>query len=473
MLISEYVGNDAQSLAAEVQAGAITPGELSEVARSVVAKLNGTLNVVLETFEDEPDREGPFRGVPFLVKDLILQRAGGLCEMGSRLSEGFRASVDSELMRRFRVLGLNTIGRTNTPEFGLCCTTEPVLRGPTRNPWNPDHMVGGSSGGSAAAVAAGMVPVAHGNDGAGSLRGPAACCGIFAMKPSRGRITAGPSAGDALFGIVTEGVMSRTVRDSAAFLDRIAGPMPGDPYVIASPAEPYLSSLARDPARLRIAVALEPWSGAPIDGEVIAAVRDVAHLCEDIGHHVDYARPDLDFESYRHANIILSAAAVARMVDDVRTVTGRTPSPETLETATLAMYEYGKTIGAAELLTVPSIFNAVTRSFGGFFQDWDILITPATATPAPAIGTYDQNAAGLTPQSWFDWKGSFVPFLAAFNMTGQPAMSLPLCQSDSGLPIGIQAAADFGREDLLFGLAGQLERARPWAGRVPHLLKAL
>jgi amidase len=468
--LSEYITYDAIDLAQLVSRGEVTASELSAAARSAIEAFNGQLNAIIEIFpEDEPAREGSFRGVPFLIKDSFITRAGGLFEMGSRLVKGHRATGDTELMKRFRALGLNTIGRTNSPEMGFGNTTEPVANGPTRNPWNTGHMAGGSSGGSAAAVVAGIVPAAHGNDGAGSLRGPAACCGAFSIKPTRGRITLGPNAADPLQGMLNEGVITRTVRDNAALLDGVIGGSPGEPFWIPEPSEPYSAAIQRDPRRLRIAVATEGWADEPITEEVKAAVKAAARLCESLGHDVDFARPQLDHASYREANIIVMAANIGKGIDVMSRVMNRTPSADTLETATLAAYELGKSLSAFDLLKVPPIFNTVSRSFGEFFQTWDILLTPATSAPAAPLGTYNQNAKGQTMEKWWDWKGSFVPFLAHFNVTGQPAMSVPLYQSASGLPIGIQAAANHGREDLLLQLAAQLERALPWKDRRPAM----
>ncbi|MDB5581470.1 MAG: Amidase [Bradyrhizobium sp.] len=470
MRFSEYVTFDAVGLAQLVDSGEVTPSELDATARAAIEVFNGRINAVLETFpEGELAAGGTFRGVPFLVKDGVLSRAGGLLELGSKLAQGFRTPIDSELMKRFRKLGLNTIGRTNMPELGFGTTTEPVANGPTRNPWNTQHMTGGSSGGSAAAVAAGIVPAAHGNDGAGSLRGPSACCGVFSIKPTRGRITLGPGASDGLLGMLAEGVITRTVRDTAALLDGVIGGMPGEPYWIPVPDEPYATAIQRDPPKLRIAVVTETWGGTAISAEVLDAVRKTAELCASLGHDVDFARPELDHESYREANLIIMGAAVGRLVEELAAATNRTPSADNLETATLSIYEYGKSLGAFDLMKVPPIFNKVSRSFGAFFEEWDILLTPTTATPPAVLGTYNQNAEGQTAQQFWDWKGAFVPFLAHFNVTGQPAMTVPLYQSADGLPIGIQAAANHGREHVLLQLAAQLERALPWEKRRPAM----
>jgi amidase len=468
MTFEDYQAYDALGLAELIRRKAVSREEIQATALDAIERLNPRVNAVLETFEGEPAAaDGPFAGVPFLVKDLVLHRRDGLLEMGSRLARGLRTPGDTFLMERFRAAGMVTLGRTNTPELGHGCTTEPVANGPTRNPWNPAHMAGGSSGGSAAAVAAGMVPMAHGNDGAGSLRNPAACCGLFTVKPSRGRITLGPDSGDALFGMGCEGVLSHSVRDSATMLDCIAGAAPGDPYVIPTPRHPYAREIERDPSPLRIAVTTDAWSGAPIGEESKAATWNAARLCESLGHHVEEARPDFDYADYRRANIDAWAAGMVTWVDGLAAVNGREPGDDTLEAATLAIYRHGKSLTASQLLAVPAVMNRISRTVGGFFETYDLLLTPVTATPAALLGTYDQNAPGITPEQWFDHKGSFTPFLALFNLTGQPATSVPLYQATNGLPLGVQFAAGFGREDQLFSLAGQLERALPWAARRP------
>ncbi len=472
MELTEYVQYDGLGLADLVRRGEVAGDEPADCARRAIDAVNDRLNAVIGIF-DSPDRDPaagpdvPFAGVPFLIKDLVLHRAGGECEMGSRLARGLVAPHDTVLMERFRAAGLVTMGRTNTPEFGHACTTEPVLHGPTRNPWDTTRMSGGSSGGSAAAVAAGIVPLAHGNDGAGSIRNPAACCGLFGLKPTRGRVSAGPDYGEALLGNACELVLSRTVRDTAAALDAVAGPAPGDPNVAPPPATPYLAAIETPPERLRIAVATEAWSGAPIEAGIAAAVGRAAALCQDLGHDVEDASPRFDYEQFRRASIRAWAIFVAAGVEALVEATGRRPSPDTLEAATFAMYERGRSLSGLDLVAAMADFNAVCRAVGPFFETYDVLLTPVTSRPPQPLGTYDQNRAGITPEGWFDHKGAFTPFLALFNATGQPAMSVPLATGAGGLPVGIQFAGRFGDEATLLALARQLERAAPWAGRHP------
>lgn len=473
MNLDEYRELDAVALASLVHTGEVHPREIVSTAMEAVQRLNPRLNAVLQTFDDEfpvADASGPLYGVPFLIKDLVNHRAGGLLEMGSRLARGFVTPHDTELMRRFRKAGLITIGRTATPEFGHGCTTESVLTGPTRNPWDLSRMAGGSSGGSASAVAAGIVPAAHANDGAGSIRIPSACCGVFGLKPSRGRVSLGPDTGEALFGMGIENVLSRTVRDSAAILDCIEGPAVGDPYEITRPRVPYREAANRSPAALKIAFTTTAWSGAPIDEECVRATRDVAKLCAQLGHAVEEASPSFDYDVFRSACIRGWAVAMVAGIDTLVAVTKRQPSLVYLETATLSAYEFGRRLSVPEVLEVPAMLNRICRSVAPFFESYDMLLTPTTSRPAAPLGTYNQNKPGQTTEQWFDHKGSFAPFLALFNVTGQPAMSVPLSTGATGLPIGAHFAARFGQEGDLLWLAAQLESERPWIGRKPPLV---
>ncbi|HVW70863.1 MAG TPA: amidase [Steroidobacteraceae bacterium] len=468
----DYRKQDATELARLVRNGDVKPRELVDAALEAVEAINPSINAVLETFDDEMTRaspSGPLHGVPFLLKDLVLHRRGGLLEMGSRMARGLVASGDTELMTRFRRAGLIAIGRTTTPELGHGCTTESALSGPTRNPWDRSRMAGGSSGGSAAAVAAGITPLAHANDGAGSIRIPAACCGLFGLKPSRGRVSLGPDSGEALFGMGIENVVSRTVRDSAIILDCIQGPAPGDPYIIERPTAAYAEEVTRDPGKLRVAYTTVAWSGAPIDPECVRATENAAKLCADLGHSVHNASPAFDYALFRQTCIRAWAAGIATWVDALAVATRREPTLDFLETATLSAYELGRRLSAAQLLEVPAALNQICRSVAPFFEDHDVLLTPTTSRPAQPLGTYNQNAPGLTTEDWFDRKGSFAPFLALFNVTGQPAMSVPLAVSSTRLPIGLHFVGRFGAESVLFRLAAQLERARPWAARRPNI----
>jgi len=476
MNLPEYATYDALGLAELVRAKSVTPEELVECALAANARLHPQINAVIATLPDWKsgiDRklaDAPFFGVPFLVKDLFLVMKGVPCDMGSRFVKGaFVPPVDTELMQRFRRAGVVTWGRTNTPELGFAPTTEPLLYGPSRNPWDPTRTPGGSSGGTAAAVAAGIVPMAHGNDGGGSIRIPAAFCGLVGMKPTRGRVSPGPFVGDPLHGMAIEHVLTRTVRDSAAMLDAVEGPSVGDRYVIPRPQRPYLQEVSAAPRRLRIAFSANGGASATVDPECVAAVHAAAKLCASLGHEVEEAFPSFDGQSAWDASVIYWTASMAGMISRLALMLNRKPSPENLETSVWAAYQHGLSLKAIDLERADALTNMVCRAVGQFFTRFDVLVTPVAAIPAPKLGTLDANAEGMTAQRWFETCIAATPFTGLFNMTGQPAISLPLAQSRAGLPIGIQFVGGHGDEATLFNLAGALERAAPWAARKPAL----
>ncbi len=476
MRLDEYQQYDAVGLAGLVQHGELHPAELAAAALQAITTIDPDLNAVIETYPERATRkhtdalpDGPLRGVPFLVKDLGNFEEGKRCDMGSRLGDGFVPDHPTTLMERFQQAGLNSLGRTTTPEFGLNAATESVFTGPTRSPWDSERGVGGSSGGAAAAVASGMVPLAHASDGGGSIRIPASCCGIFGLKPTRGRTPAGPDVAYPIGGLGHNFAVSRSVRDSAALLDAVAGSAPGDPFQIGRPARPYLDEVQRQPEPLRIAYTARPWSADAINPEAVSALEDTAKLCADLGHSVSERMPSFDYDGYMQALTVIWCASLTFRLDAVAAATGRTISPDTVEAATLACYQRGTTLRASEYLTAQSLFNRVSRACGQFFQSVDVLLTPTTAGPAPPIGTLDQNAPGIDADGWFARIFGYAPFTALFNVTGQPAMSVPLAQSADGLPIGMQFVARYGDEATLFRLAAQLEEARPWSARQPHL----
>ena len=345
--------------------------------------------------------------------------------------------------------------------------TETVADGICRNPWDLSRSPGGSSGGAAAAVAAGIVPLAHANDGGGSIRIPAACCGLVGLKPTRGRVPIGPGAAEGLSGFGIEFAVTRSVRDAAVLLDAVQGPGVGDPYVIAPPVAPYASALERPPGPLRIAVATGAWSGVPVDAEIRAAVEAVARACESLGHGVEVARPPLDAAAFARANTDLWSASIAHWVVDLCAATGRQADDSTLEQSTLAVYEHGRSLSAVDLLHAEDVFNSVNRDFGRFFQQYDLLLTPTTAQLPWPVGRHASDGGSYTAPGWTDHVFSDAPFTAAFNCTGQPAISLPLARSATGLPIGIQFAARYGREDLLLSLAAVFEQSMPWPRVAP------
>lgn len=474
LTLEEYAAQDGLGLAAMVRSGDVSAAELAETAQRAIAALNPTINAVIgdvpaALHTPAPGSAGaPFHGVPFLIKDLVMHADGVACDMGSRFVHGsFTSPHDTELMRRFKAAGLTTLGRTNTPEMGFSITTEPVLYGPTRNPWDLTRSPGGSSGGSAAAVAAGLVPVAHANDGGGSIRIPAGCCGLVGLKPSRGRTPTGPEFGQPLKGMGIEHAVTRTVRDCAALLDAVQGPGVGDPFEIPPPARPYLQEVGAEPGRLRIAFSLEGVMQAEIDPEMRAALLQVAQHLDQLGHHVEQASPVFDEAQFHSANLTYWCGFLAAGVLGVGQLNGRTPSPALLEATTLACYEHGLGLSLIDGEMADAFANMVCRSVAPFFRQYDVLLTPTTAAAALPLGFSNGNDASLGAKGWYDHLFRHAPFTALYNMTGQPAISLPLCSDSAGRPLGMQFVSRFGAEDLLIRLAAQLEQSLPWQHRRP------
>ncbi|AFT70731.1 Amidase [Alloalcanivorax dieselolei B5] len=473
MRTAEYAEYDALGLAELIASGQVTQAEVSIAALSAIEQLNPKINALVEVWRSEPRAAtGPFKGVPFLVKDLGLTAKGHLNELGSRLAAGCIADEDSNLMVRLRQAGLVTIGRTTTPELAASTTTESVFSGPTRNPWDLSRSAGGSSGGSAAAVAAGLVPAAHATDGGGSIRVPAASTGLFGLKSSRGRISMGPAVDEVWAGLAVHGVVSRTVRDSAALLDAIEGGAVGDPFEIAKPRHSYLSETTREPGSLRIGLLLHPLSNSRSVEPVVNATRNVAIQLQGMGHSVDEVCLDMgvSWESFVEMNARFWSANTAAWIDAIAAETGRPIDAGTLEPATLSLHRMGHQLTATDLLEAMHSRNLVTRSMGHFFCKYDILLSPTLPELPPAIGSYNVGQEHLDGRSWIDRVFSHSPFAALANVTGSPSMSMPLAfDPETGLPIGIQFSAGFGREDMLLRLAGQLERALPWAARKPEV----
>jgi Asp-tRNA(Asn)/Glu-tRNA(Gln) amidotransferase A subunit family amidase len=407
---------------------------------------------------------GPFHGVPWLLKDLNTDIAGERTGNGSRFYDGHRASATSELVTRIERAGFVIFGKTTTSEFGLTGTTENVGKAPTRNPWNAKRSAGGSSGGAAAAVAAWVLPAAHASDGGGSIRIPAACCGLFGLKPSRGRVPMGPNRTEGWGGMAVNHAVTRSVRDSAAILDVTHGVEPGSRYGAPTPDAPFLSQVSRDPGPLRIALMTQPLSGAPIDPEVVEVVEATARLLESLGHHVQIAAPQLDTRALGHAGFLLTASSVAADVADRAQTTGITAGPDTLEAITLAMIAFGQTCTGMDFARANTALQTAAVTVGRFMQDHDVILSPTLAAPALPLGQITLSP-GVDFMEWGQRVSLWSPFAQLANMTGQPAMSLPLGMSRDGLPIGVMATGRYGEEALLFRLAGQIERAAPWAGR--------
>lgn len=464
---------DATAQAELVRDKQIKPSELLEAAIERIERLNPQINAVVTPMYDEARRtaegnlpDGPFTGVPFLLKDLGAGYAGVRQTQASEYLRDFVSPFDSELTSRYKRAGLVIAGKTNTPEFGLVPTTEPRLFGATRNPWNTEHTVGGSSGGSAAAVAAGILPMAHANDGGGSIRIPASCCGLFGLKPSRARVPLGPLLGDMMGGFVCEHAVTRSVRDSAALLDATAGPEIGDPYYAPPQERPYVEELRAKPTRLRIAFTPRTATGTPLHDDCIAAVKDAAALCQELGHDVEEAAPPpINTEMLEEAFLTIWAAGVPWGIDGIGRLTGRQPSPDKFEPLTWALYEQGKQTMAGDYLIAVSAIQQMCRTVAHSSQRYDLWLTPTLGAPPPRLGHFD--ATPENPMAGLEKAIEFVPVTPLQNATGQPAMSVPLYWNAEGLPIGVHFAARFGDEAILFRLAAQLEEARPWANKRP------
>lgn len=469
---------DATATADLIGSGQASPAEVVDAAIERVESLNSNLNaVVVEQFDaareraTEPLPDGPFRGVPFLWKDIGITVAGEPLYMGSRFlkDHDHRATVTSHLARKFLDAGVVSLGRTNVPELGTLVSTEPLSFGPSRNPWDPEHSTGGSSGGSAAAVASRMVAAAHANDGGGSIRIPASECGLVGLKPSRGRVSMGPAVGDAWAGATIDGTLTRTVRDTAGFLDVISAPMPGDPYVAPAPRRPFSEEVGADAGRLRIGVATATAATGDAHPACVAAVDATLEVLEAMGHTVDPdAAPPFDEIDFglRYAAVV--GSWTARDVEQWGEWVGADVPLEILEPHNRALVEGGRALKATEYIASTQWLQGYTRRVAQWWADgWDLLVTPTLGEPPPRLGEFgpapDNPAAALLRCV------PIMPFLAAFNVTGQPAISLPLHQSAEGLPIGVQLVAAWGREDLLIRVAAALEDAIAWRDRRPPL----
>jgi len=472
--VDEVLALDGMGQAALVRRGDVTAAELVEAAIGRIERGNAAVNAVVRPMFVEARAAvrqgvpaGPFEGVPFLLKDLMAAFAGVPMAAGTRFLRDFVPDHDSELVARFKRAGLVVLGKTNTPELGLVPTTEPHLFGASRNPWDLERSTGGSSGGSAAAVAAGLVPFAHGNDGGGSIRIPASCCGLFGLKPTRGRTPMGPDVGDVLGGLAADHALTRSVRDSAALLDAIAGPDVGDPYVAPPPARPFLDEVGAPPGRLRIGFAVDAPTGVPIHPDCITAVRDAASLCESLGHDVDEASPEAEAQEVLPAFLTVYATGHASLMEAAARATDRPLAPEHFEPTTWAIYELGSQQRGADYLLAVMALQRLGRAMGRFHQRFDLWLTPTLAEPPAPLGTFDPPADD--PFAPMMRAAAYTPFTALANATGQPAMSVPLVWNAAGLPIGVHFVARLGDEATLFRLAAQLEAARPWAARRPRV----
>lgn len=463
---------DGLGLADLVRRREVSPKELLDAAIARVEARNPALNAVVTRMYDAARGavsaglpSGPFTGVPYLLKDIGALYAGAVTSAGSRVFADAVADHDSEITARLKRAGLVIFGKTNTPEMGIATSTEPRLFGPTRNPWNLGYSAGGSSGGAAAAVAGGMLPMAHASDGGGSIRIPASCCGLFGLKPTRARNPMGPDVGEGWSGASIAHAITRSVRDSAALLDATSGPDVGDPYWAPPPAGPFLAEVGRDPGRLRIALTTTAWNGKPVDPQCADAAQAAARLCEELGHHVEEARPTFDAEALSHASRVIVGANVRNVLDLRGAARGRAVTEDEVERVTWLRVQDAAVFTAADYARSVLVMHRTGRAVARFFTGFDMLLTPTMAcTPYP-LGVLDMSTTDI--EAFHDALLRSIAFTSLFNSTGQPAMSVPLAWSREGLPIGVQFVAPFGDEARLFRLGAQLESAQPWANRRP------
>jgi amidase len=466
---------DATGQAELVRSKKVSPSELVAAAIARIEKLNPELNAVIhELFERARSEaagalpDGPFRGVPFLLKDLGAELAGTPFNEGLSFSGDYRSPTTQVLTQRYIDAGFVICGKTNTPELGILPTTEPLRFGPSRNPWNTEHSTGGSSGGSAAAVASGMVPAAHANDGGGSIRIPASCCGLVGLKPTRARNSLAPAYGDLMGGLVAEHVVTRSVRDSAAILDITAGPVPGDPYW-APPlhGSSFSAAASTPPPVLRVAVMTASPTGSEVHPDCVAAVQATASLCESLGHRVEEATLVVDGDAFVTHFVNQWACSNAWAIADWEKRLGREVAEGDVEPLSWALIELGRSVNGAQYLVSVQELQSISRRIADYFEGIDVLLTPTLAEPPAPLGTFDSPPG--EPLTGLLRAATYTPFTPPFNVTGQPGISLPLHSSAGGLPIGVQFVGRFGDEETLLSLAAQLEQAVPWAERRPPI----
>ncbi|MCB8881419.1 amidase [Acidisoma cellulosilytica] len=471
----DYLQHDGLGLAALVRRGDVTASELLETAVACMEVVQPKVNALAHLTTGLAERQiaaglpdGPFTGLPFLIKDAGGALGGAPMTSGSALFRDHIAPTDTPLIARHKAAGLVIFGKTNTPELSLSFTTEPLAQGVTRNPCNLQHSAGGSSGGSAAAVAAGIVPLAHASDGAGSIRVPAAHCGLFGLKPTRLRVSAGLDNPDPLMGMSGLHGVSRSVRDSAALLDATAGALPGDPYAAPPQARPYLAETMRDPAPLIIGLSVTAPLGTPVDADCVAAAETAAALLESLGHRVEWRAADEDADAIKSAWEVITLTSVLASVRGYATRAGIADYTSLLEPVNAAWIARGAGLTALDHAEAIAALRRAGEAMGRAFRHCDILLTPATAAPPPLLGVLAGQGAADT--GFYDRFWAHSPFTALYNATGCPAASIPFGQTASGLPLGIQVGAPLGEEGRIFALAAQIERARPWHYDTPFRL---
>jgi amidase len=471
MDLHEYAACDATELRRLISAGEVSATEVRAAALRAIEAVEPRLNAVVgPRYEDATGAEdGPLAGVPFAVKD-TLPEAGRPLGFGSRLLDGFVARRDATLAERFRAAGLVALVRSATPEFAFNIDTAPVVHGATRNPWDPGRSPGGSSGGAAALVASRALPMAHANDGGGSIRVPAAWCGLVGLKPSRGRVPIGPAVGEAVGGFAHEFALTRSVRDAALMLDAISGPASGDRYYVARSPTPFAAALGHEPDRLRVAVHTRSFFGVETEPELSSAVRAAAEVLDGLGHHVEEACPAVADDALRECVTTVWSVDLAELAATFERATGREAQPGLVEAASWACIRHGRDLTALDLQGAGRVVNSTARRWGRFLDDYDLFVCPTAPTPALASGTPDQDDARIAAaEDWTDEVFAKTPFTPIANLTGQPAVSLPLAETGDGLPLGVMLTAQTLREDLLLQVAGQLERALTWHSRTPAI----
>jgi len=471
-IVSDYAEFDGIGLAAAIAAGEIESADVLDTVEFLIERLNPSLNAIVRPTLDSARRDlacglpnGPLRGVPMVLKDEYVSVAGVPNDHASALAAGFVREYDTELVKDYRRAGVQFVGKANLPELGASVTTHSRQYGPSSTPWHLDYNSGGSSGGSAAAVAAGIVPIAYGNDGAGSLRIPASCCGLFALKPTRARVSTSPDGGEYWNGLVIEHVLTRSVRDSALLLDLSDSPKSGDYYRAPVKPGPWADAVDVAPPQLRIGFATESPFPAPVHENCRTAAEEAVSLCRDLGHTVEPAMPDFDGPAIANGIKDLVCAHLAAGIDDMAAMLERRPTLENIERATWVLAERGRRLPATRLLEVLELFTATARRAAPFFEQFDLWLTPTLAQPPLPHGTIytdDPNA-----DRYLNGMIDYIPFTPLANITGNPAINVPLHWTGDGLPVGVQFVAPFGREDLLFSLGAQLEKATLWRNRHP------
>jgi amidase len=473
-LAAEYDQYDALGLAGLITKKQISPQELLNAVRERVEKINPKINAICYQFFDKAEAQikaglakGAFYGVPFLLKDLRADLQGTPMSSGSRLFKDNVSTRDATITARYKQAGLVIFGKSATPEFGLTVTTESLLTGKTRNPYNLERIAGGSSGGAAAAVAARILPLAHASDGGGSIRIPASCCGLFGLKPTRGRVPLGPDSLEGWGGMSVQHAVSISVRDSAALLDATAGMEPGSPYDAPKPTRPFLQEVGASPGKLKIALMLEPLTKTAVHEECKKAVTEAAKLCESLGHTVEEAAPTIDAAAMRAAQINVITVSIARLLEDTAKTLGRAITDQDVEAVTWANYQSGLRQTGMTYARAIATFQQLGLTLAKFHQKYDVILSPTLAKPPIALDVLSLSSKDI--QAYSREIGEFSPFTALFNMTGQPSMSMPLHWSADGLPVGVMFTARFGDEATLIRLASQLEQAKPWAGHKPKI----